>query len=69
MNKNNEVLTFDGGNVYMWIEQNSSIMLKAAVKEFNDPVELTSEEARLIAKSILTLAEQLDNQNDFIDNK
>jgi len=60
MNKNDNVLTFDDGNVYMWIEQESSIMLKAAIKEFNDPVELTAEEARTIAYSLLTLAEKMD---------
>jgi len=63
MDDKGDLIKFDNGNVYMWIEFESSIMLKAAVKEFNDPVELTVDEARIIAKSLLALADKLDNLN------
>jgi hypothetical protein len=68
MNKNNNALAFDDRNVYLWIEQESSIMLKAAVKECNDPVELTAEEAGNIAQSLLTLAEMLNRLNHSVNN-
>src|SRR5262245_46330722 len=43
-------------DVYCWLEQDSSVMLKA-VTRFGDPVELTAEEARAIAAALLGLAE------------
>jgi len=46
--------------VICWIEQNSSIMLRAIVKGYNDPVELTSDEAREIAKKLIEMADKLD---------
>jgi hypothetical protein len=44
----------------MWIEQESSIMLKAVVKKFNDPVELTANAAREIGMALIRLADELD---------
>jgi len=49
------------GDVYLWIEQESSIMVKAADKKYGDPVELTSEDARKFAKMLLEAADELDN--------
>ena len=46
-------------DVYCWIEQDSSVMLKA-ITQFADPVELTSDEARDIATVLLSLADRLD---------
>lgn len=46
-------------DVYCWLEQESSIMLKAVTK-FGDPVELTAEDARAIASTLLALAKRLD---------
>ena len=49
--------------VYCWVEQESSIMLKASSKDC-DPVALTSENARSLAKLLLEKAnelEELDN--------
>ncbi len=51
---------FDNGNVYLWIEQDSSIMLKASDKTYNDPVELSSLQAREIANYLLILADKID---------
>ena len=53
---------FDDGNVYMWIEQDSSIMLKASDKGYNDPVELSSAQAREIAKYLICLADELEKE-------
>jgi hypothetical protein len=46
-------------DVQAWIEQESSIMLKA-VTVHGDPVELSAEDARHAAKALLGLAEHLD---------
>jgi hypothetical protein len=43
----------------MWIEQESSIHLKA-VSPHGDPIELTAEKAREIASALLQLAAELD---------
>ena len=45
--------------VYLWIEQDSSIMVKA-VSKFGDPVELTSEGARNLARLLNESAKKLD---------
>ena len=55
---------FSDGDVYMWIEQDSSIYIKAVTQNFNDPVELTSEEAREIADGLLNLANELDEMGN-----
>lgn len=47
-------------DVYCWVEADSSIMLKAATK-FNDPVELSADEAKDIAQALLKLADQLEH--------
>jgi hypothetical protein len=49
---------FSNGEVYFWIEQGSSIHLKAI--SGTDPVELSSGEAREIAKALLDLATELE---------
>jgi hypothetical protein len=46
-------------DVYAWIEQESSIHLKAATR-FGDPVELNADEARAIARALLDLASRLE---------
>ena len=47
------------GDVYCWLEQESSVMLKA-VTRFGDPVELTADEARAIAAALTAFAERLE---------
>ncbi len=44
---------------YLWIEQDSSIMAKI-VSKFGDPLELTADEARLLAVMLNTVADDLD---------
>jgi hypothetical protein len=53
---------YPADDVYAWIEQESSIMLKA-VTAFGDPVELSADEARSIAAALLDLAARLDGLN------
>lgn len=51
---------FADGCVYFWIEQGTSIHLKAS-SPHHDPVELTAEEAREIALALLETARLLDS--------
>ena len=44
MKENKEVFSVSDGDAYCWVEQESSVMLKAVTKS-GDPVELTKEEA------------------------
>jgi hypothetical protein len=53
----NPINKFASGDVCFWIEQESSIHLKA-VDKFSDPVELTEIEAREIAETLLKMANQ-----------
>lgn len=46
-------------DVSCWLEQESSVMLKAVTKH-GDPVELTADEARAVASALLALAERLE---------
>ena len=51
--------TLADGCVDVWIEQDSSIQLKA-ISKFGDPVELTVDEVRVLAENLRRLAELLD---------
>ena len=44
---------------YTWLEQDSSIMLKAVTKH-GDPLELTAYDARQLAAVLLELAQKLE---------
>ena len=46
---------FAGGDVRLWAEAGEPIMLKAIDSE--DPVELTADEARSLARALLALAD------------
>jgi hypothetical protein len=50
-------------DVCCWLEQDSSVMLKA-VTRFGDPVELVADEARTIAAALLALADRLEPLTD-----
>jgi hypothetical protein len=54
-----ELQQFSGGEVYFWIEADSSIMLKA-VTSYGDPVELGAEQVREIAEGLLKAAAELE---------
>ena len=58
-----EDVLYPTDDVYCWLEQRASIMLKA-VTTFGDPVELGADEARDIAAALLALAQQLDPSID-----
>jgi hypothetical protein len=47
-----------GGEVTLWIEQGTSIQLKA-VTPHGDPVELSADEAEELGRLLLQLAEQI----------
>jgi len=49
--------------VKLWIEQESSVMVKA-ISKFGDPVELTSEDARNFASILNEAADNLDRLDD-----
>jgi hypothetical protein len=57
------VKKFSDGDVYLWIEQESSIHLKA-VTQHGDPVELTSHEAEELGKTLIEMARDLDSQSE-----
>ena len=59
MSTHTEVHELADGEVRFWIEQESSIHLKA-VSSHGDPVELTAPEARQIAEALLETAAKLD---------
>ena len=47
-------------HVYLWIEQESSIMLKAVDAKHGDPVELSADDARRLANLLLEAAKELE---------
>jgi hypothetical protein len=59
MSNKRQIQKFAGGEVYFWLEQDSSIHLKA-VSAHDDPVELTADEAREIASALISTAQKLD---------
>jgi hypothetical protein len=46
-----DTLIEPAGDVYMWVEQGSSVMLKA-VTSFGDPVELTADEVQEVIAAL-----------------
>ena len=50
-------------DVYCWIEQESSIMLKAVDFHYGDPVELTSNKARELGLKLVFFADELEKCN------
>jgi hypothetical protein len=48
------------GDVSLWVEQDSSIQLKAMTRQ-GDPVELSPDEARRVAHTLLAFAERADS--------
>jgi hypothetical protein len=57
-NANNEYFESRDGTVRIWIEQGTSIQLKAITKE-NDPVELSEDEALEIAEVLKQFASRI----------
>ena len=50
------------GEVRVWIEQGESLCIKA-VTEFGDPVELTEDDARKIAKALLDMVADIESRD------
>ena len=59
MSRKQQIQKFSGGKIYFWLEQDSSIHLKAA-SAYGDPVELTADEAREIGSALISMAQKLD---------
>lgn len=49
------------GDVSLWVEQDSSIQIKA-ITGHGDPVELSPDEARRVADKLLAFADRADSQ-------
>jgi hypothetical protein len=60
VNEKHPIREFADGDVYFWIEQESSIHIKAADKNYGDPVELTATEARETGEALIETATQLE---------
>lgn len=56
--RGNNKLVFAGGDVYVWIEQDSSVHIKA-VTDHGDPVELTEDEAEELGNALISMSQQL----------
>ena len=58
MKEEKEIYSVSNGEAYFWVEQESSVMLKAATG-FGDPVELSKEEVIALANALLKAADEL----------
>jgi hypothetical protein len=54
-----DLFELSNGDISMWIEQEASIHLRASTK-YGDPVELSSEEARELAKKLMEFAQDVE---------
>ena len=54
-----KVFKFSNDQVCFWVEQDSSIMIKAKDRNYDDPVEIEAEEAKEIAEALLKCAKYL----------
>jgi len=63
----NSLFEFEGGEVQIWIEQ-ESIHMFACDKSFNDPVELTADTARRLAQKLVELADLIDHSAGALVN-
>ena len=58
-NDEDKLVTMAQGDIYLWAEAGSSVMLKA-VTTSGDPVEITAEEALELAEHLKRLAAQVN---------
>jgi hypothetical protein len=56
-----DIISLLDGDISLWIEQGTSIHLKT-LSPYGDPLELSAEEAKELAKHLLLLASTLDNE-------
>jgi len=64
VNEKSPVKAFADGDIYFWIEQSSSIHIKAAARNYGDPVELTAHEARRIGEALIETAAELEKLDE-----
>lgn len=57
----NNVFEFEGGDVQLWIEQESIHVLACDKNHHEDPAELTPDTARQLAQKLSELADLLEN--------
>jgi len=53
------LVKLSGGDVHLWVEAESSVMLKAITKH-GDPVDLTSDEAKELAETLVKMAAKIE---------
>ena len=59
MDQHEKPRKFSGGEVTVWVDNGTSIMLRS-VTPHGDPVELNAEEARELAEYLLACAAQIE---------
>ena len=55
LNQSVDIKRFADGDVFLWIEQESSVHIKT-VSEHGDPVELTEDEAEELGKALISMS-------------
>ncbi len=60
-NKPTNIFKFSDGDVILWDEQDNEPICLKSITASNDPVELTTNEARAIGKKLIELADKIDS--------
>jgi hypothetical protein len=58
LNRLGDIKRIADGDVCLWIDQDSSVHIKA-VSEHGDPVELTEDEAEELGNALISMSQQL----------
>jgi hypothetical protein len=59
--ENEKVYKFSDDDVVLWVEQDSSVHIKA-VDSFSDPAEITESEARELGELLIKMADYLNEK-------
>ena len=54
----NSVQEFAGGDIALWLGEGGSVMLKVRQGRYNDPIELSEEEALELANALMRLSKE-----------
>ena len=57
--KGRKIIKFSDGEILIWVEHETSIMLKA-ITSYGDPVELGHNEARKLGETLIKMAAQIE---------
>jgi hypothetical protein len=57
--KGRKIIKFSDGEILIWVEHESCVMLKA-ITSHGDPVELFSEEVRELGETLIKMAAQIE---------